>query len=131
MELVIKQFQTNTENLFIETNHPDYKWIKNHYNDPSVSDSEREFADFDDSFIDVKVGKHKLKYIAPNVFPKHATETIAVVGKAKGKDFIVDKLVLCRFMYDGPNSYEIIGVAYKDRAEFNKEGTLVLKKKKI
>jgi len=131
MKHKIKSFEINKENLFIDINHPDYKWIKKHYNDPDVSDSEREWVDFDDSFINVKVGKHKVKNIAPNVFPKQASETIAVVGKSKGKDFVVDKLVLCRFMYDGPNTYEIISVVDKDRTEFNKAGALVLKQKEI
>jgi len=131
MKLIIKSFETNKENLFIDTNHPDYKWLKKHYNDPDVSDSEREWADFDDSFIDVKVGKHSVKYIAPNTFPKQATETIAIVGKSKGKDFIVDRLVHCRFMYDGSNTYEIIDLIDKDQTEFNKDGVLVLKQKKL
>jgi hypothetical protein len=127
MKTKIKSFETNKENLFINTNHPDYKWIKKHYNDPDVSDSEREWADFDDSIIDVKVGKHSVKYIAPNTFPEQATETIAIVGKAKGKDFKVDKLVLCKFMFDGPDSYEVLGVVKKENTEFNKDGVLVLK----
>lgn len=127
MKHKIKSFETNKENLFINTNHPDYKWIKKHYNDPDVSDSEREWADFDDSIIDVKVGKHSVKYIAPNTFPEQATETIAIVGKAKGKDFKVDKLVLCKFMFDGPDSYEVLGVVKKENTEFNKDGVLVLK----
>lgn len=131
MKPIIKSFETNKENLFIDANHSDYKWIKKHYNDPDVSDSEREWADFDDSFIYVKVGKHSVKYIAPNTFPNQATETIAIVGKSKGKDFIVDKLVYCRFMYDGPNAYEIIGLVDKDKTEFNKDGVIVLKQKKL
>lgn len=131
MKLIIKFFETNKENLFIDANHLDYKWIKKHYNDPDVSDSEREWADFDDSIIDVKVGKHSVKYIAPNTFPKQATETIALVGKAKGDDFIIYKLVRCKFMYDSPDSYEILGVVKKENTEFNKDGVLVLKQKKL
>ena len=131
MKLIIKSFETNKENLFIDTNHPDYKWIKKHYNDPDVSDSEREWVDFDDSFINVKVGKHSVKYIASNIFPNQATETIAIVGKSKGKDFIVDKLVHCRFMYDGPNTYEIIGLVVKENTEFNNDGVMVLKQNKL
>jgi hypothetical protein len=116
------------ENLFIDTNHPDYKWLKKHYNDADVSAGEREFVDFDDSFVNVSVGKHTLKYIAPNVFPDYPTETIAIVGKAKRKEFIADRLVHCRFMYDGPNTYEIIGLVDKDKTEFNKDGVIVFKK---
>ena len=130
-KIKIKSFQVGEQNLFIDTNHPDYKWIKKHYNDPDVSDSEREWADFDDSFTDVKVGKHLVKYIAPNTFPKQAIETIAIVSKSKGKDLIVDKLVQCRFMYDGLNTYEIIGLVDKDKTEFNKDGVIVLKQKKL
>ena len=99
MKHKIKSFETNKENLFIEPNHPDFKWIRKHYNDPDVSDGEREFVDFDDSFVNVKVGKHTLKHIAPSVFPEKVIETIAIVGKSKWKDFIIDKLVQCRFMY--------------------------------
>lgn len=32
-------------------------------------------------------------------------------------------------MYDGPNTYEIIGLVDKDNTEFNKAGVLVLKMK--
>jgi hypothetical protein len=131
MKLVIKSFETNKENLFININHPDYKWIKNNYNDPDVSDGEREFVDFYDSFINVSTGKHKLAYIAPNVFPKNETETIAIVGKPKGKDFVVDRLVHCRFMYDEPNEYEILGEIYRENTEYNKDGAIVLKQKKL
>lgn len=126
-----KPFETNKQNLFINSNHPDYKWMKKHYNDPDVSDSEREWQDFDDSFIYVKIGKHSLKYIIPNVFPEHPTETIALVGKAKGDDFIIDKLVRCKFMYDSPDIYEILGVVKKENTEFNKDGVLVLKQKEL
>jgi len=131
MKLIIKSFETNKENLFIDANHSDYKWIKKHYNDPDVSDSEREWADFDDSFIYVKVGKHSVKYIAPNAFPDHPIETIAIVGKEKGKDFIVDRLVHCRFMYKGLNTYEILGVVDRKNTEENKDGVIVLKQKKL
>lgn len=51
MKLKIKSLETNKQNLFIDTNHADYKWMKKHYNDPDFSDSEREWQDFDDSFI--------------------------------------------------------------------------------
>ena len=131
MKLIIKSFETNKENLFIDTNHPDYKWIKKHYNDPDVSDSEREWVDFDDSFIDVKVGKHSVKYIAPNTFPKQTTETIAIVGRSKGKDFIVDQLVHCRFMYNNPNEYEILGKVEKKSTKLVKRGYTILKQKKL
>lgn len=131
MKLLIKSFEANKENLFINVNHQDYKWLKKHYNDPDVSDSEREWVDFDDSFIDVIVGKHSVKYIAPNTFPKQATETVAIVGKPKGKDFIVDKLVHCRFMYSEPNEYEILGEVDRKNTEYNKDGAIVLKKKKL
>ncbi len=131
MKTNIKSFETNKENIFIDTSHPDYRWIKKHYNDQDVSDREREYVDFDDSFINVNVGKHTVKHIAPNVFPKKATETIALVGKSKGKDFIIDKLVLCRFMFDEPNEYEIIGVVDKNRIEYNNDGVLVLMQKKL
>ena len=131
MKLVIKSFESNKENLFIDTSHPDYRWIKKHYNDPSVSDKEREVVDFDDSFVNVKVGKHKLKHIVPNIFPEQAMETIAIVGKPKGKDFIVDNLVHCQFMYDVPNEYEIIGVVDKISIEYNDDGVLVLMQKKL
>lgn len=131
MKLKIKSFETNKENLFVDTNKPDYKWIKKHYNDPDVSDHERDFVDFDDSFVDVKIGKHTLKHIAPNVFPNKATESIAIVGKPKGKDFIVDKLVHCRFMYYEPNEYEILGEVNKKNTKYNKDGALVLKQKKL
>lgn len=131
MKLIIKSFETNKENLFIDTNHPDYKWIKKHYNDPDVSDSEREWADFDNSFIDVKVGIHSIKFIAPNTFPKQATETIAIVGKSKGKDFIVEKLVQCRFMYSKPDEYEILGEVDGKNTKYNKDGAIVLKQKKL
>ncbi|MBV6419630.1 MAG: hypothetical protein DAHOPDDO_00853 [Ignavibacteriaceae bacterium] len=131
MKLIIKSFETNKENLFINKHNPDYKWIKKNYTDPDISDEEREFVDFYDSFINVKIGKHKLTYIAPNVFPKNETETIAIVGKPKGKDFIVDKLVNCRFMYDEPNEYEILGEVDRKNTEYNKDGAIVLKQKKI
>ncbi len=131
MKTYIKSFETNRENMFIDTSHQDYNWIKKHYNDQNVSDRERESVDFDDSFINVNIGKHTVKHIAPNVFPKNATETIALVGKSKGKDFIIHKLVLCRFMFDEPNEYEIIGIVDKDRTEFNSAGVLVLKNKKL
>jgi hypothetical protein len=131
MKLIIKSFETNKENIFIDTNHPDNKWIKKHYNDPDVSDGEREFVDFDDSFVKVKVGKHKIKHIAPNVFPKHSTETIAIVGESKGKDFIIDKLVQCRFMYDEPDEYEILGEVDRKNTEYSKDGVIVFKQKKF
>jgi hypothetical protein len=131
MEFKIKSFETNKENLFIEINHHDYKWIKEHYNDPGVSDSEREFVDFNDSFVNAKVGIHKIKHVAPNIFPKQATETIVIVGKAKGKNFIVDKLVQCRFMYDEPNEYEILGEVDRKYTEYNKDGVIVFKQKKL
>lgn len=117
-------------NLFIDTNHPDYKWLKKHYNDPDVSDREREGSDFDDSFVNVSVGNHALKYITPNVFPDHPTETIAIVGKSKGKKFIIDKLVNCRFMYSKPNEYEILGEVDKKDTEFNEDGVIIIKSKK-
>lgn len=131
MKLTIKSFETNKENLFVDTNNPDYKWIKKHYNDPDVSDHERDFVDFDDSFVDVKIGKHTLNRIAPNVFPEKAVETIAIVGKSEGEDFIVDKLVHCRFMYDEPNEYEILGEVDKKYTEYSKDGVIVLKQKKL
>lgn len=129
MKLEMQYFESNKENLFIDENNPDYKWLKNHYNDADVSAGEREFVDFDDSFIKVAIGKHKLKYIVANVFPKHATETIAIVGKSEGKNFIVDKLVYCRFKYISPDEYEILGVVKKENTEFNKDDVLVLKQK--
>ena len=131
MILKIKSFETNKENLFIDTTHPDYKWIKRHYNDPDVSDSEREFVDFDDSFVNVNIGIHRLIHIAPNVFPDHPIETIAVVGKPKGKDFIVDKLVHCRFMYSRPDEYEILGEVGRRNIIYNKDGVIVFKQKKL
>lgn len=131
MKLIIKSFEANKENLFINVNHQDYKWLKKHYNDPDVSDSEREWVDFDDSFIDVIVGKHSVKYIAPNTFPTQATETVAIVGKPKGKDFIVDKYVHCRFMYNEPNEYEILGEVDRKNTEYNKDGAIVLKQMKL
>lgn len=119
------------ENLFIDTNHREYKWAKKHYNDPDVSDSEREWVDFEESFANVSVGKHTLKYIAPNVFPEHPTETIAIVGKAKTrKEFNVDRLVHCRFMYSKPNEYEILGEVDRKDTEFNEDGIIVMKSKK-
>ena len=118
------------ENLLIDTNHPDYKWAKKHYNDSDVADSEREFVDFDDSFVNVSVGKHTLKHITPNVFPDHPTETIAIVGKSKGEYFDVDRLVHCRFMYSKPNEYEIIGEIDRKDIEFNKDGVIVFKANK-
>lgn len=131
MKTKIKSFETNKENLFIEPNHPDFKWIRKHYNDTDVSDGEREFVDFNDSFANVKVGKHKIKHIAGNVFPDHPIETIAIVGKPKGKDFIIDKLVYCRFMYGGSNEYEILGEVDRNNTEYNKDGVIVFKQKKI
>ena len=131
MKHIIKLFVTNKENIFIDTSHQDYKWIKKHYNDPDVSDSEREWVDFDDSFVDLKIGKHKIKHIVPNVFPENAIETIAIVGKSKGEDFIVNKLVQCRFMYDEPNEYEILGEVDRKYTEYNKDGVIVLKQKKL
>ncbi len=123
--------EVNKQNLFIDTNHPDYKWLKKHYNDPNVSDGEREWVDFDDSIINTAIGKYQLKHIAPNVLPEHKLETIALVGKAKKKDFDVEKLVLCRFLYDGSGTYEVVGVVNKNDTEFNKDGVLVLKQKKL
>ncbi len=131
MKLVIKSFESNKENLFIDTSHPDYIWIKKHYNDPSVSDKEREDVDFDDSIINVVVGKHTLKYITPNVFPEQPMETIAIVGKPEGKDFIVDKLVHCRFMYSKHDEYEILGEVERKNIKYNDDGVLVLMQKKL
>lgn len=34
-------------------------------------------------------------------------------------------------MYDSPDSYEILGVVKKENTEFNKDGVLVLKQKKL
>ena len=79
----------------------------------------------------MKVGKHKIKHIAGNVFPDHPIETIAIVGKPKGKDFIIDKLVYCRFMYGGSNEYEILGEVDRNNTEYNKDGVIVFKQKKI
>jgi len=119
------------QNLFIDTNHVDYKWLKKHYNDPNVSDGEREWVDFDDSIINTAMGKYQLKQFAPNVLPENKLETIALVGNAKKKDFDVEKLVLCRFLYDGPGTYEVVGMVNKNDTEFNKDGVLVLKQKKL
>jgi len=131
MKLVIKSFESNKENLFIDTNHPDYRWIKKHYNDQDVSDREREYVDFNDSFVDVKIGKYTVKYIAPNVFPKHLIETIAIVGKSKEDDFIVDKLVHCRFMYGKHDEYEILGEVERKNIKYNDNGVIVLKQQKL
>ena len=53
------------------------------------------------------------------------------MGKSKWKDFIIDKLVQCRFMYYEPNEYEILGKVDTKYTEYNKDGVIVLKQKKL
>jgi hypothetical protein len=129
----INSLDVNVENLIIDTNDPEYKWGKKHYNDPGIFDEEREWVDFDDSFINVKVGKHTLQYIPLHEFIEQPMETIVIVGKdiEEKDEFIVDKLVLCKFFYDGLDTYEIVGTVNKDDTIENKDGVIVLKAKKL
>ena len=133
MKIDLKLFQIGMENLFIDTNLAEYKWMKKNYK--KLSDSEREWQDFDDSFVNVSIGKHTLKNIAPNVMPEQPIETLVLVGKGKGKTFNVENIVLTRFLFDGPGTYEIIGTVNKDEItevqNKNKKKVFILKMKKI
>lgn len=121
--------QVISKNLAIDINNSDYKFMKKQYNDSDFPEVLRERVDFFDNIISGVPGKYQLKFSLTNILPKQKLETIVIIGKTKKKNFIPEKLVLCRFLYQGPNTYEVVGEINEDNAKLNKNGFLILKQK--
>jgi hypothetical protein len=117
------------KNLAIDINNPDYKSMKKQYNNKDFPRLLRERIDFFDNIISGVAGKYKLNSTFTNLLPKQKLETIVIIGKNQKKDFVLNKLVLCRFLYQGPNTYEVVRVVNEDDVKLNKNGFLILKQK--
>ena len=113
----------------IISNYPLYINLKKNY--PHINDIDKEIVNFYDSIINVAVGKYKLKYAVPFACKFKHEECVVLVIKENNTGLKLDKLVLCRFLFDGPRTYEVVSLIEPDQIAYASDGTIILKYKKL